>query len=215
MIAAPQVAVVAQTSRLSGAAIRDTVTAVFRGAEFNRSSPIERFIEWLAFQFHRFWDALPAVKSPVLTTAFRLVVVGIAIAVILRVAYAIIVEPRSVDAAARRETGGRGGPARDPLAVADDAAARGDYTAAAHALYAALLQAISRRERVRLHPSKTVGDYVRDLRAKSSALFGRFRDFARSYEVVIYGVGVCDRDRYERLYALAEQILRPDGKLVA
>lgn len=94
--------------------------------------------------------------------------------------------------------------------LAQELAARGEYTEAAHALYRALLEALARRERVRLHPSKTVGDYVRDLRQRSSSLFGRFRDFARSYETVVYGIGVCDRERYERLLALAAPIVRAE-----
>jgi len=52
---------------------------------------------------------------------------------------------------------------------------------------------------------------VRDLRARSSSLFGRFRDFARSYETVVYGLGTCDRERYERLRALAAPIVQPAG----
>ena len=102
----------------------------------------------------------------------------------------------------------RGG---DPWRLAQGEAARGNYTEAAHALYQALLEAAARQQEVRLHPSKTVGDYVRELRARSSALFGRFREFARSYETVIYGIGYCDRERYERLLSLAMPIVRPNG----
>ena len=100
---------------------------------------------------------------------------------------------------------------RDPWAAAPEDAARGDYTAAAHALYQALLESAARRGELRLHHSKTLGDYVRELRARSSALFGRFRDFARAYETVIYGIGVCDRERFERLRALALPVIRPDA----
>lgn len=100
---------------------------------------------------------------------------------------------------------------RDPWRATQELAARGDFTAAAHALYAALLEATSRREQIALHPSKTVGDYTRDLRRRSSAAFTTFRDFARAYEVVIYGLGTCDRARYERLKTLAGPIVQPDG----
>jgi hypothetical protein len=95
----------------------------------------------------------------------------------------------------------------DPLALAQRLAAGGDFTGAAHALYAALLLAAARSERLELHPSKTAGDYARDLRARSSSLFSRFREFARSYEFVIYGVGECDQARYERLRTLAAPIV--------
>lgn len=103
---------------------------------------------------------------------------------------------------------GAGGVA-DRWGEAQRLAAAGRYTEAAHALYAALLDSIARGEELRLHPSKTVGDYARDLRRRSSVLLPRFRDFARSYEVVVYGIGSCDQDRYERLYALATGMVQP------
>jgi hypothetical protein len=34
-------------------------------------------------------------------------------------------------------------------------------------------------------------------------VLGRYRDFARSYEVVVYGHGACDRERFEQLVQLA------------
>jgi hypothetical protein len=86
-------------------------------------------------------------------------------------------------------------------------AAHGDYTSAAHALYAALLQAVAARGDAELHESKTIGDYVRDLAARPSRFLGGFREFARSYETVIYGIGSCDRDRYEQLHGLALRII--------
>jgi len=95
--------------------------------------------------------------------------------------------------------------------AAQDLASSGDYTSAAHALYAAMLESAARQQQIRLHPSKTVGDYVRELRSQSSSLFQRFREFGRSYEVVIYGIGWCDADRYRQLYALAVPVVRPHG----
>ena len=138
-----------------------------------------------------------------------IVVLGVLIAAAIgRAAYLGYLhrEQRAEGRVARGRGDARGG--RDPWLLAQELAARGDYTEAAHALYRALLEALARRERVRLHPSKTVGDYVRDLRQRSSSLFKSFRDFARSYETVVYGVGFCDRERYERLHALAAPIVQ-------
>ena len=101
--------------------------------------------------------------------------------------------------------------ARDPWRTAEELAASGNFTEAAHSLYQALLESVARRERVALHPAMTVGDYARTLRARSSALFSRFREFAQSYETVIYGAGTCDRERYERLRTLALPIVQADG----
>ena len=119
------------------------------------------------------------------------------------------------DVRGRRRSGTllrRGGDrARDPWLVAQEAASRGQFTEAAHALYEALLEAAARRGDVRLHQSKTVGDYAREMRGRGSALLARFRDFARSYEVVIYGIGHCDQERYERLLAIARPIITSNG----
>jgi hypothetical protein len=104
-----------------------------------------------------------------------------------------------------------GGSRADAWSAAQLLASRGDYTAAAHALYAALLDAGARQEQLKLHPSKTAGDYVREVRRHASPMFPRFRDFARAYEIVIYGLGVCDRERYERLLSLALPIVAPRG----
>jgi Domain of unknown function (DUF4129) len=177
-----------------------------------RATLWDRFVTWLA----GLWDALHlgGRGSPALYWAALATLAAILAALAARAAW--LFYQRRDRGAAERGSGRRGrrvggGASREPWALAQELAARGAYTDAAHALYRALLEAIERRERVRLHPSKTVGDYVRDLRARSSSLFGRFRDFARSYETVVYGLGTCDRERYERLRALAAPIVQPAG----
>jgi hypothetical protein len=101
---------------------------------------------------------------------------------------------------------------RDPWSAAEELSARGEFTDAAHALYAGLLESAAQAGQIRLHPSKTAGDYVRELRDRSSSLFALFRDFARSYETVIYGIGSCDAERYHRLYALAGAAVNRRGE---
>jgi len=120
---------------------------------------------------------------------------------------------KSLHASDRARSGGTASRARagDPWRAAEELAASGEFTDAAHSLYLALLDAVARRERLRLHPAFTVGDYVRALRSRSSSLFTRFREFALSYETVVYGLGTCDRDRYERLRSLALPIVQGDG----
>ncbi len=110
--------------------------------------------------------------------------------------------------AQRHAAGAVGG---DPWARAQQEAAAGRYTDAAHLLYQAILVALAGRERLRLHPSKTVGDYARELRARSSSAFPGYREFARLYETVVYGLQHCDRERWERLQALALAITGPRG----
>jgi len=93
---------------------------------------------------------------------------------------------------------------------AERAAAAGDYTAAAHLLYAALIRMLVLRGVLRFHPSKTSGDYVRELRrGDSGILLTPFVDFVRAYEVVVYRDGTCDAPRYAMLRALGDPIVRP------
>jgi hypothetical protein len=105
------------------------------------------------------------------------------------------------------DASGRRAPAESAWSAAQHAAATGDYTQAAHWLYAALLQSLSQRERLRLHSSKTAGDYARDLRAKSSPSWSPFRKFVQAFEFVAYGRRECSRDEFERLRALAEPVM--------
>ena len=192
-------------------AARDTIRAVMRQPAFDRAirdTLWSRAMSWLAALFERYRQA--AHDSPVLHwTSIALLSLLVA-AVAGRAVYLAWIHrgTRAATARTARARARRGG---DPWLAAQALAAAGDYTGAAHALYAALLESVARRERLTLHPSRTVGDYVRDLRARSSSLFGRFREFARSYETVVYGLGECDRERYERLHTLATQTVGADG----
>lgn len=192
-------------------AVRDTIRAVMRQPAFDRAmgdTLWSRLIEWLASLFGAFRRATG--DSPLLHWLSIAIVALLVAAVAGRIAYLAWVH-RGVRAAVARGARARGRAGGDPWLAAQALAAAGDYTGAAHALYAALLESVARRERLTLHPSRTVGDYVRDLRARSSTLFGRFREFARSYETVVYGVGSCDRERYERLHALATATVGGDA----
>jgi hypothetical protein len=185
------------------------VAAIFRQPAYARSlreSTFDRFLRWLVEWIARMFDAVHGSRVASWTTIARFT--ALVVAVIARAAYlGYLQRDRRAEERGQRPRGAaRGG--RDPWVLAQELASAGNYTDAAHALYRALLEALARRERVRLHPSKTVGDYVRDLRQRSSSLFTRFRDFARSYETVVYGVGHCDRERYERLHALAAPIVQ-------
>lgn len=158
---------------------------------------------------HWVWELLGAEFRAVAgSPAARWALFGVTIAIVVAIVIHMLVSRVGLGDSAERRDGQRrpewaGG---DPWALAQRLAGAGNYTDAAHALYRALLQAVARREQVRIDPAKTTGDYVRDLRRRSSALVTPFRDFARTYEVVVYGLGVCDRPRYERLLTLASAI---------
>lgn len=201
-------------------AVRDTMAAVFRQAAFARERP-----SWFAAQMDRFWqwlfDVLRAIfrplfrsreSNPVLFWVFVSIIAVIALGILSRLAYvSYLRRTRGIGARAFASGTSTGKRASDPWTLAQALASQGNFTDAAHALYLALLEAVARRGLVKLHPSKTVGDYVRELRARSAAVFARFRDFARAYEVVVYGTGVCDQERYERLRSLALPLLAGDG----
>jgi hypothetical protein len=187
--------------------VQDTVAAVFRQRAYDRT--ITQTLWDRAWRY--FWelvsDLLNAVgQSKTAGRVIEIIIVVLLVLVLIR----IIVQVASGEIAFGGGALGtsHGSPA-DNWAEAQRLASQGRYTEAAHLLYTALLQSMARRDEVRMHPSKTVGDYVRELRRRSSSLLPRFRDFARSYEVVVYGLGVCDQERYERLYSLANPMVNP------
>jgi uncharacterized protein DUF4129 len=195
--------------------IRRAVNSVFGSATYNGASLWTRFWDWVFREIQLFFAWL-APKFDVLHRSpplFWAVLIGISLltaAVVARSLY--LWRARTalrIDGAAWAP--GASSTRGDAWSAAQRLAARGDYTAAAHALYAALLDAGARQELLRLHPSKTAGDYVREVRKRSSPVFPGFRDFARAYEIVIYGVGECDRERYDRLLSLALPIVAPNG----
>lgn len=198
------------------AAIRDTMRAVFSQSAYTKRQP-----GWLARKLAEVWEWIAAhwpfkgstrESDPVLYWTAIGVLAAFLIAIIARAWYlGYVRRDQGVGARPLPTAPSRAALGGDPWIMAQHFASSGDFTTAAHALYAALLEAVARRGQVRLHPSKTIGDYVRELRARSSAFFQRFREFARAYEVVIYGSGHCDQERYERLHALALPIVQRNG----
>jgi len=195
--------------------IRRVVETVFGSEDYSRTSWLIHFRDWLGRLLARFFAWLaPAFgvlrRSPPLFWAVLIVLGLLTAAAVARWLYlwrarnALRAAGAGWDHLASRSRS-------DAWSAAQMLAARGDYTAAAHALYAALLDAGARQEQIKIHPSKTAGDYVREVRRISSPIFPGFRDFARAYEFVIYGLGVCDRERYERLLSIALPIVAPHG----
>lgn len=194
-----------QDGTLGAASVRDTIDAVFQQRAYDRAL-IRTLLD-------RAWDALVdwfgalfrvVGRSPTAKQALLMTIITIVVIVVGRVVAAGVLGERMWRRVPGLPHGGDGG---DPWAEAQRLAAKGNYTEAAHALYRALLEGIAGREQLRLHSSKTVGDYARDLRRRSSILFAPFREFARSYELVVYGLGTCDRARYDRLYTLATSMV--------
>jgi hypothetical protein len=183
--------------------IRDTVTAVFRDRAYRNPSLFRRLGRWLLDWIGYLLDKLPDRGfSPVMFWTIVAILAAPIVALIVRYAWPLRRLRLSKAAAAHASS-----TAIDYWEVARAHAARGDYTAAAHALYASLLHTIAGGGEIQLDEAKTIGDYSRELSARSSARLSRFREFGRGYETVIYGLGFCDRERFERLRQLAQPII--------
>jgi uncharacterized protein DUF4129 len=190
----------------SRTAIHDTVAAIVRHEGYRRSlreSLLERFFGWLGQMFEWLNQSLKGTRYGK-GIAIGMAVV-LALLIIGRLAYAARL--RSESERYRRSERGGAASTSDAWSEAEQLAAEGRFTEAAHALYRATLALLARRAHLRLHPSKTTGDYVRELRARSSPAYSGFRQFGRRYDSVIYGHGSCDAESYASLLADATGLL--------
>jgi hypothetical protein len=121
--------------------------------------------------------------------------------VVARLALGARARPDGMDDGGRVQPGGRG---EDPWRAAERFVAAGQLEEAAHALYRGVVESVARSDRLRLDPSKTSGDYARELRARGSARLSHFRAFARRFDVAVYGHGGCTADAVAELSRLAE-----------
>lgn len=186
-------------------AIRDTIAVIAQAPEFRRDigdSLISRGLRWLWQQITTFFDFVSGTPyGRVITFALVVLAVGLIVA-------RLVIGVRA-DRLARRPLGirktGAGGATH--LADAERLAAAGNYTAAAHALFSSLLVAGAARGEFRVHPSKTTGDYVADLRRQRAEWFRPFQSFRSRYDRVIYGDMQCSAEDYQALASDARQML--------
>jgi hypothetical protein len=189
------------------AAIRDTIARVFDAASYDRSARTTiggLILDAIGRVFRFLFDVIgrsPSLREFMLWSGF-------AILGVITVRFVYVARQRARLSAFRNPAHVQGTRAADPWLSAQAAAAAERYTEAAHLLYAALLQALSVTERVRLHTSKTAGDYSRELRARSSPAWPPFRNFVRAFELVVYGRRECDRAQFERLRSLAAPLVQ-------
>lgn len=183
-------------------AIHDTVEAVVRNPAFRRSlqnTIAERLMRWLGDWISRLSRYLEGAPSA------RTIALGATAALVLMIVVRLLVAARAREpggvATSRR---GRAGGGDDPWAEADRLVAAGRFEEAAHALYRGVLAGLARTERVRLHPSKTSGDYARELRGRGTSSYAAFRAFVRRFDVAVYGHGGCTAMTLHELRGLAE-----------
>jgi hypothetical protein len=192
------------TRQLPASAIHDTVAAIARGVDYRRSlrqSLLDRFFLWIGELISHF---LRFIRHSPMSRPFGYAVIAL---IVLGVAARLLIAAQARDETRgplRRRTRASG--TEDPFAVADRLAAEGRYEEAAHALYHGVLLALSRQERLRLEPSKTSGDYARELRARGSAYYQPFRAFGRRFDIAVFGHGGCDARLIDDLRALAQPL---------
>lgn len=164
-----------------------------------RASLFERLVGWLT-------DLVQRLVASVSEAPYaKWIILAVAILVVAGVVARLLLVRDSEERRARAARRARTVEGRDPWTEAERLAAAGQYTEAAHALYRALLEAIAAREQLRLHPSKTSGDYARELRARGSVIWSDFRQFGRRYDRGLFGLRRFDADEYA---ALRDQSLR-------
>lgn len=195
----------APSTTWSRAAIHDTVAAIARQAAYRRdlgSSLLDRILRWIYEAYRRFAEALGSVPhARLLATIAASTVIALVIA---RLVYANRLRATVVDLpnGARRRLGSEA----DPWHEAEALAAAGRFTEAAHALYRGVLVMLASHKLVRLHESKTSGDYARELRRRGSPAYAAFRRFGQRYDRIIYGTGECNAQDYDGLLDDARQI---------
>jgi hypothetical protein len=192
-------------------AIHDTVGVLLRDPAYQRSFwssvagrallELGRLVSWV---FHAIRE-IPGGSTTVLTI--------LAVILLLIIGRLFLAARWSDDVLFRRKAGGARAFRIDPWGDAERLAAAGDYMGAAHSLYQAVIRRIAASERVRIHASKTSGDYVRDLRRRGSPLAGPFQAFGRRFDRVVFGAGVCTANDYAALRAEAMAI--PDRQAAA
>lgn len=186
-------------------AIHDTVAAVASQAAYQRSmaqSLMSRLMAWVGRLLDEFFDLFRGSG-----TGRAVTLALVALLVLLIVARMFIAVRASREERSRPRSRVHRGTAADPWAEAQRLAALGRYTEAAHALFAASLLGFAARGEVRLHASKTAGDYVRELRRRGSPREVAFSVFRSRYDRIVYGVGVCNGDEYAALVHDARPLL--------
>ena len=188
----------------SRAAIHDTVAAIVRQRAYNRDvrTLLDRLIDGIRDLFARFMNALGGVPYGRFFATIALA--GVVVLILGRIVYASRLR------AAAPPRGGRSrrirGESADLWSEAERLAADGRYTEAAHALYRATLSLLAATGLVRLHDSKTSGDYARELRRRGDASYSAFRRFGGRYDRIIYGTGSCDAAEYAVLLGEANAV---------
>ena len=189
-------------------AIQDTVAAIISQRPYQRSvrsTLFDRILEWIAALIRRLFSQISEVPN------VKWVLLTLAIVAVLAIAARIFLNSEAEERKRRARAGTVHGGA-DPWVDSERLARSGDYTEAAHLLYRAVTERLAAAELIRLHPSKTSGDYARELRIRGAIMHAEFRQFGRRYDHVLFGTGACDAETYASLREQASRIIRPEAR---
>jgi len=190
------------------ATIQDTVAAIISQRAYQRSlkaTLLDRILDWIAGLLQRFFSSIRTIPNA------KWIILGLAIAAVLAISARIWLGSEAEERRRRQRPESVRG-AGDPWADAERLAAQGDYTAAAHLLYRGLTERLAAADQIRLHPSKTSGDYARELRVRGFPAHNEFRQFGRRYDHVIFGTGTCDAATYAVLREHATRVVRQEAR---
>lgn len=196
---------VVQAAPWGAEAVRDTIAAVVRHPDYQRAltdSLWNRIGRWIV---ERIADLVAGIRG---SPMGRTVTIALLVLVVALIVARIVIGINAERAARRTPRAPRtAGTGAAMFSDAERLAAAGDYTGAAHALFAALLAACAARGEIRLHSSKTTGDYARELRMRQSASLRPFQAFRARYDRVIYGDLQCSADDYAALSREAQSLI--------
>jgi hypothetical protein len=184
--------------------VHDTVATLVRDRAYERSivgSLIARALMAVFDGIGRLIKAFQQIPGGRTTVV---VVVGVIIALIA--GRAILTARLEGDEFIRRRRRGTQVVRADAWSEAERLAAMGDYTGAAHALYQAVLRRLAGTDRIRLHASKTSGEYWRELRRRGSPAAAPFQQFGRRFDRVIFGIGECSPEEFETMLREASAV---------
>jgi hypothetical protein len=193
-------------ARWPATAIHDTVAVIVQQDAYQQRiarSLADRFLTWFFERLGDLFELVAGTPNARLVTliATALLVAALVLRVILSARY-----ERNAPRAVRR-----GQHLTHSLPTLDEArrlAREGRYADAMHVLYAALLEALSQQRLIRLHSSKTSGDFARELRGRGHPAYDAFRIFVRRFDRLFYGYDVVDSAAFDALWGDAERVLR-------
>ena len=179
-------------------AIHDTVAAIVKQRSYRRDvarSLLDRILDWLGDILMRVVNAIGEIPHSRIIATIAFLIIGMLI--VARVLYSARLRATEEELSVFGH--GVSTSSTDPWRDAELLAANGQFTEAAHALYRAALAMLAVKGLVRLHESKTSGDYARELRRRGAPVHASFRRFGARYDRIIYGAGECDAMQYAAL----------------